>query len=78
MTSEFEAIAAEAMQLSPEDRAHLAHLLLASLDGASEAEFEALWRAEEERRFKEFQSGAVQGIPAEEAFERARKSLKET
>ena len=66
---------AEALKLSPEARAKLAHALLLSLDDLSEAEIEKLWLEEAERRLKEFREGKVRGIPAEEVFRRARARL---
>ncbi len=66
---------AEALKLSPEARAKLAHALLLSLDDLSQAEIEKLWLEEAERRLKEFREGKVRGIPAEEVFRRARARL---
>lgn len=56
----------ELMKLPAADRARLAERLIASLD--EDAEVEAAWRAEVRRRDTELQSGAVQGIPVEDAL----------
>jgi putative addiction module component (TIGR02574 family) len=56
----------ELMKLPAADRARLAERLIASLD--EDAEIEAAWRAEVRRRDAELQSGAVQGIPVEDAL----------
>jgi putative addiction module component (TIGR02574 family) len=56
----------EAAQLSDEDRAALAGLLLESIEPGPEPEVEAAWAAEIERRMAEIDSGAVQMIPWEE------------
>ena len=65
---------AQALQLSPEDRAHLADTLLASL--SSETEMEEAWSAEAERRLAELENGSVIGIPAEVAIARAREAIR--
>ena len=41
----------------------------------SDPEIEAAWKAEIDRRVEEIQTGKVQGIPAEEVFEKARRIL---
>ena len=56
----------ELMKLPAADRARLAERLIASLD--EDAEVEAAWKAEVRRRDAELQSGAVQGIPVEDAL----------
>ena len=42
---------------------------------ASDPEMEAAWKAEIDRRIEEIQTGKAQGIPAEEVFEKARRTL---
>jgi putative addiction module component (TIGR02574 family) len=56
----------ELLKLPAADRARLAERLIASLD--EDAEVEAAWKAEVRRRDTELQSGAVQGIPVEDAL----------
>jgi putative addiction module component (TIGR02574 family) len=56
----------ELLKLPAADRARLAERLIASLD--EDAEVEAAWKAEVRRRDAELQSGAVQGIPVEDAL----------
>jgi hypothetical protein len=48
------------------DRATLAKWIVESLDELSEAEIEALWAEEAERRLDELEQGLVSEIPAEE------------
>ena len=43
-----------------------------SLDELSEAEIEALWAEEAERRLDELEQGSVTEVPAEEVIRRAR------
>ncbi len=64
----------EAMALPVELRARLADELLKSLN-PSEAEIDALWAAEAERRISEIESGKVKPIPGEQVFEELRKRL---
>ena len=42
---------------------------------ASDPETEAAWKQEIDRRIEEIQTGKVQGIPAEEVFEKAKRIL---
>lgn len=76
MDARFEEIVASAMKLSDRERARLAQELIASLETEIEPDVEALWLAEAERRLEELRSGKVSGIPAEEAFARARRALR--
>jgi putative addiction module component (TIGR02574 family) len=55
----------EASELSAKDRADLAGLLIESLEGEPDADVEAAWAAEIERRVAELEAGTVQGIPWE-------------
>jgi putative addiction module component (TIGR02574 family) len=65
---------AQLLKLDARDRARLAELLLSSLDG-KEADVEAQWVDEAERRLEALRSGVVAGIPADEVFARARARL---
>ncbi|MBL8475121.1 MAG: addiction module protein [Methyloversatilis sp.] len=73
MPSPLASIEAEALQLSPEDRAALADHLLASL--ATEREVEDAWAVEIERRVIEVEAGRMSVSPIEEAIARAKQSL---
>lgn len=66
-------IEAEALLLSPEERAVLADHLLASL--ATEREVEDAWAVEIARRIVEVEAGRMSVSPIEEAIARARQSL---
>ena len=65
----------EAMKLSHEARAQLAHALLLSLDDLSESEIEDLWLKEAIRRDEEIDVGRVKLRDAEEVFRDARERL---
>ncbi len=69
-------IEAEVMKLDLKDRAALARWILRSLEGLSEAEIEALWAEEAERRLDEMERGLVPEITAEEAFRKARAAIR--
>jgi len=64
-------IEAEALELSPRERAQLAHRLIVSLDDDVEedpAEVERAWEDEIRRRLEEVDAGTAELIPAEEVF----------
>lgn len=63
-----EALEAEALRLSPADRARLLTRLIASLD--TDAEIDAAWDAIAEAREAELDSGKVQSMPFEETLAR--------
>jgi putative addiction module component (TIGR02574 family) len=56
----------DVFELSESDRATLAGLLIESLEPPPDPDAEELWAVEEERRWLEIESGAVQTIPWEE------------
>ena len=62
----------EIKKLDLKDRAALAKWIVESLDELSEAEVEALWAEEAERRLDEMERGQVAEISAKEALRRAR------
>lgn len=65
-----DSLEAQLLKLEACDRARLAELLLSSLDG-SEADVEAQWADEAERRLEELRSGVVAGIPADQVARQA-------
>jgi len=67
-----EIIKAEALQLSPEDRAYLARELLTSLDDMSESDIERLWIAEAILRDDEIDNDTSKTYPAKDVIARAR------
>lgn len=74
METELEKLEAEALKLTPEERAALAQRLLASLE--EDVEIEEAWAEEVERRIAEVENGSVQLIPIEEALASVRAALK--
>ena len=73
MSIEREALEAEALKLTMEDRARLADRLIASL--SEDAEGEQALAAEVERRIAEIEAGRATLVPAAEAIARARAAL---
>jgi putative addiction module component (TIGR02574 family) len=74
MSTRVQAVEAEAMKLSAEERAQLADRLLASL--SEDPATEEAWAVEVERRIAEIESGRAQVIPAADAISRARAAVK--
>jgi putative addiction module component (TIGR02574 family) len=72
----YEEIMSAAMALPPGTRAMLAEHLLESLDAESQAEIDALWAEEAERRARELEDGTVKAIPGEEVMNRLRSRYK--
>jgi putative addiction module component (TIGR02574 family) len=68
-------IEAEIKKLPLSDRAALAKWLVESLDELSDAEVDALWAEEAERRLDELEQGGVAEISAEEVLRRARTAM---
>ena len=66
----------EALRLSAEERASLAHKLILSLDDPHEAELDEAWLAEADRRARQIDRGEAQPIPADEVRRKARKLLR--
>lgn len=68
-----EVLEAQLLRLPNEERAHLARVLIDSLD--DEPELDPSWLVEARRRAEELQSGVVATLPASEAFANARRRL---
>ncbi len=62
----------QARTLSPDERAHLAKVLLESLHDTSLSEIENEWQREIERRVAAYERGEVQSYSAEDVFSEAR------
>jgi putative addiction module component (TIGR02574 family) len=69
-------IEAEIRKLTLKERAALAKWIVDSLDELSEAEVEALWAEEAERRLDELEQGLGAEIPAEEVLRRGRAAIR--
>ncbi len=67
---------AQALSLSPKDRAVLAEHLIESLDAVDDAENERRWVEEAERRYQEYKKGKIPARPAEDVFRDASAKFK--
>ena len=74
MSTSIAEVEAQALLLSPEDRAQLADKLLASL--ATDTDVEDAWSAEAARRLAELKCGATSAIPVQDAIARARHAIR--
>ena len=76
MARPLEELEREAMVLSHEERARLAHKLIVSLDEDTSENVDDYWRGELVRRNREIESGAASLISGDEAMQKAREALK--
>ena len=74
MSNQLDMVEAQALQLSPEERAQLADRLITSL--FDDHEIEDAWAAEVEHRIEEIESGRAKLIPAADSIARARAEIK--
>ena len=68
-----ELLEAQLLQLPLDERAHLARLLIESLD--EQPALDPEWLAEASRRATELREGRIAAVPAQEAFDAARRNL---
>lgn len=74
VTATVQNIEAQALLLSPEERAQLADRLLASV--SVNPELDDAWSAESLRRLAELEAGTVDAVPIKDAIARAREAIK--
>jgi putative addiction module component (TIGR02574 family) len=72
--SNLEAVEAQALELTAEERARLADRLITSL--FEDHEIENAWAAEVERRIEEIENGRAKLVPAADSIARARAAIK--
>jgi putative addiction module component (TIGR02574 family) len=72
MNQTVEKLKAELEKLTSEERAELAHYLIHSLDAEEDADAEASWQAELDRRSAQIRSGQASGKPAPQVFQELR------
>ena len=68
MTIAMKQLMHDALELSVQERAKLAHILIASIDESEDGEIASAWDVELKKRVQEIREGKVKGIPAEEVF----------
>ena len=76
MDMDFKSLEKEALELPASERAKLARQLLESLDSLSEAELDALWLEEAQRRAEQLDRGEAGIVSAEEVARKARTLLR--
>ena len=69
-------IEAKIRALSPDEKMDLIRSLIAELDGPADADVEAAWVKEAQRRHREIVEGKVQPVPGEQVFANLRERLK--
>ena len=67
---------AQALRLSPAERAILAERLIASLDNLNEQQNEQLWIDEADLRYREYKSGKITARSAADVLSDARDAIK--
>jgi putative addiction module component (TIGR02574 family) len=75
MARSLQELETEIRSLSATERTRLLRDVIAILDGDMEKDVESAWLAEVERRHREMKEGAVEPIPADDVFQRARGAL---
>ena len=73
MTDALKDLVRQAKELSPEERARLAEVMLESLQDAPIAEIEAAWETEVRERVAAYDRGEIRPVSAEEVFAEARR-----
>ncbi|MFW6162456.1 MAG: addiction module protein [Planctomycetota bacterium] len=76
MTDEASRALEQCLALPPEDRAWVAERLRSSLEEGTDQALSEAWVKEIESRIAAFERGELEGVPVEEAFERALKKCK--
>ena len=68
MTTAMKQLIHDALELSVEEKAELAHILIASIDGSDDEDVSSAWDVELEKRVREIREGRVKGTPSKEVF----------
>ena len=68
MSADLKKIEEEAFSLPAPERAHLAMSLIESLDNQEDANAEALWLEEAERRYQAYRDCTIQGRSADNVY----------
>lgn len=66
----------EARHLTAQDRALLAHQLIASVDPGEDVDAEAVWLEEAERRYQSYRQGKLTTKRADQVFREAKSKFK--
>lgn len=77
MNSEIQQLADGLLKLPAASRVDLAERLLESVADFTTPEVEIAWRNEVTKRVREYESGAVEGVPATDVYKAARERVNE-
>jgi len=75
MSPNLEKCRADALKLTPNERAELAESLIASLDEPDEADAEQAWLEEADKRYQAYKQGRISSRPAEDVLRDARSAI---
>jgi putative addiction module component (TIGR02574 family) len=75
MTEPRRSLESQALALPADQRERLAKRLPRSVDREPLTDTDRAWIDEAERRYEQFKSGQVQGVPADEVTDRVRREL---
>jgi len=73
MSARSERVLADALDLSPVERAELVEQILSSFDSSSQDDVDSLWAAEAEDRIDAHDQGRIKSTPAGTLFEKVDK-----
>lgn len=76
MSTAIAEIEAKIRALNPDEKADLIRSLIAELDGPADADVEAAWVKEAQRRHRDVVEGKVQPVPGDQVFANLRERLK--
>jgi hypothetical protein len=76
MSSLFDEVEKRARDLTPQEKAALARMLIEQLDTDFDSDAEQLWVDEAQRRYDAYLKGELNAVPGEDAMRRARSRLK--
>jgi putative addiction module component (TIGR02574 family) len=76
MTAAAKQIIEAALKLDRSEREEIAHELLESIDGSSDAELNPAWEAEVQRRLQKIEAGEATFVSGDEVFARAEAILR--
>jgi len=76
MTAAAKQIIDAALKLEPAERERIAHELLESIDGSSDAEISPAWEAEIQQRLRKIEAGEAAFVSGDEVFARAEAILR--
>lgn len=68
MAANYDSILEQALQLSTQERSHIANRLIESIDAAAEEEISSAWQSEIEQRMESIKQGSAKLLPHAEVM----------